>query len=152
MPVSKRDYARPSLTVHGDVDALTNGGTGSNTDGIGGSQLVFSDRERKDHIAPVDPQEILRRAVALPIATWNYKDDPSAARHIGPMAQDFAAAFQVGHDNRLINPVDTAGVSLAAVQALAQNVEQQQAEIARLRAEVDALKGARRADEPDVVA
>lgn len=114
--------------------------------------MVISDRDRKDHIAPVDPQEILRRAVALPIATWNYKDDPTTARHIGPMAQDFAAAFAVGHDNRLINPVDTAGVSLAAVQALAQNMAEQQVEIARLRAEVEALKGAPPVDEPDVVA
>ncbi len=148
----KRRYARPSLTVHGDVSALTKGSGGTNTDGIGGSTMALSDRDRKDHIAPVDTQEILRRAVALPIATWNYKDDPTTARHIGPMAQDFAAAFAVGHDNRLINPVDTAGVSLAAVQALAQNMAEQQVEIARLRAEVEALKGAPPVDEPDVVA
>lgn len=147
----KRRYARPSLTVHGDVAALTsNGGVGTG-DGMGGSTFL-SDRNRKEAVVPVDQQEILRRAVALPIATWNYKDDPTTARHIGPMAQDFAAAFAVGHDNRLINPVDTAGVSLAAVQALAQNMAEQQVEIARLRAEVEALKGARRADDPDVVA
>lgn len=153
MAIQKHRYTRPVLVVHGDVATLTrNFGNGSG-DGMVGSQTIApSDRNIKEHIAPIDRQEILRRAAALPIATWQYKDDPTAARHLGPMAQDFAAAFQVGHDDRSIHAVDAMGVSLAAVQALAQNVEQQQAEIARLRAELEQLKGARRSDNPDVVA
>lgn len=33
----KRDYARPSLTVHGDVAALTSNGGGGTGDGMAGS-------------------------------------------------------------------------------------------------------------------
>ena len=43
-------------------------------------------------------------------------------RHVGPMAQDFYAAFGVGEDDRDITSIDEDGVALAAIQALhAQN-------------------------------
>jgi hypothetical protein len=49
------------------------------------------------------------------------------------MAQDFAAAFGLGTDDRHIAPLDAAGVSLAAVQALHQEVTQKQAAIDELQ-------------------
>jgi hypothetical protein len=52
----------------------------------------------------------------LPISTWRYKGD--APQHLGPMAQDFAAAFGLGEDDRHIATIDMAGVSLASIQAL----------------------------------
>ena len=35
----KKPYAAPDLTIHGDIDEITQGGTGQNTDGWDGSQL-----------------------------------------------------------------------------------------------------------------
>lgn len=99
-----------------------------------------SDRNIKEHFAAVDVQEILDKVASLPIATWNYKDQNPAIRHLGPMAQDFAAAFGVGEDNRFINTVDANGVALAAIQGLYQHLQAKDAEISAMRAELNELK------------
>ena len=44
-------------------------------------------------------------------------------RHLGPMAQDFYAAFNVGPDDKHIATVDEGGVALAAIQGLDEKVE-----------------------------
>lgn len=106
----------------------------------GGTLRFRSDRNQKEHFAPVDVQEVLGKVATLPITTWNYKDRKAGIRHIGPMAQDFAAAFGVGEDNRSINVVDANGVALAAIQALYQQLQEQTAEIRTMRTELDALK------------
>ena len=54
----------------------------------------------------------------MPITTWNYRTQDPHIRHIGPMAQDFMAAFQVGEDDRHITTIDPDGVALAGIQAL----------------------------------
>src|SRR5262249_24529273 len=60
-------------------------------------------------------------------------------RHMGPMAQDFRAAFGLGEDDTTISVVDEQGVALAAIQglyaqnmALATRVATQDARIAAL--------------------
>jgi hypothetical protein len=98
----------------------------------GGSNLFLSDRARKEAFVPVDCAAVLARVAQLPIETWQYKGE--SLRHIGPMAQDFAAAFNVGPDDRHIDLIDASGVALAAIQALARQVEAQKAELAALRA------------------
>jgi len=56
------------------------------------------------------------------VSEWSYIGED--ARHIGPMAQDFAAAFGLGAKNTSIATRDIAGVALLAIQALAdQNAE-----------------------------
>lgn len=75
----------------------------------------------------------------LPISRWSYKDDP-ATRHIGPMAQDFHAAFEVGPDDKHIAPLDEGGVALAAIQGLYEIVQEKDAKIADLEARVAALE------------
>ena len=86
-----------------------------------------------DTPTPVDGQEILETLAALPISTWNYKKDPSSTRHLGPMAQDFAAAFGLGDSDTTINMVDANGVVMVAIQALYRRVKVLEAEIAALR-------------------
>lgn len=81
-----------------------------------------SDRNIKEHFATVDAGDVLARVAALPITRWNYKDDPSA-QHIGPVAQDFRAAFGLGSDDKSIATVDTDGVALVAIQGLNAKVE-----------------------------
>ncbi len=55
-------------------------------------------------------------------------------RRVGPMAQDFYAAFRVGEDDRHITSLDEDGVALAAIKALHARVGSLDAENARLRA------------------
>ncbi len=113
-------------------------GTGAPTAGVtlaaGGSAWnVISDRAKKENFAPVDNKEVLEKVAALPIETWNYKTQDDSIRHIGPMAQDFRAAFGLGEDEKTISTVDPDGVALAAIQGLYKLVKDQQAEIAELK-------------------
>lgn len=121
----------------------------------GGSWASVSDRNVKENFAPVNSQQLLTRVLALPITTWNYKTQDANIRHLGPMAQDFFAAFNVGEDDTHITTVDEGGVALAAIQGLNQKLEEkirmkdtqlavQQKEIEAMRAEIEALKTALR--------
>jgi len=91
----------------------------------GGSWASVSDRNVKANFAAIDSKQILARLVALPITTWNYKTQVASIRHIGPMAQDFFAAFNVGEDDRHITDIDEGGVALAAIQGLNQKLEEE---------------------------
>jgi hypothetical protein len=102
-----------------------------------GSWTSMSDRKSKENLAPVDPGEVLAKVAALPMATWNYKSQDASVRHIGPMAQDFMAAFNVGESETGISTIDAEGVALAAIQGLNQKLE---AEAAALRSENALLK------------
>jgi len=98
-----------------------------------------SDRNAKENFAPIDPGEILAKVAALPLSRWNFKQDKSA-RHLGPMAQDFYAAFAVGKDDHHITTVDADGVALAAIQGLNQKLQEKEAEIQQLQRRLDALE------------
>jgi hypothetical protein len=77
-----------------------------------------SDRNLKTGIAPVDGQQVLEKIAKIPVQSWDYKAHPNR-RHIGPMAQDFHAAFGLnGDDDTHITDVDAQGVSFAAIQEL----------------------------------
>jgi hypothetical protein len=136
------------------VDNQTNGGTELTLTSNGnltalGTVSGSSDRNAKKDIFPVRREEILAKLAALPIATWSYKTED--IRHMGPMAQDFAAAFGLGMDDKHIAYTDLAGVTMAAVQALHEEVAAKDAEIAALKkqladldARVSALAGAQK--------
>ena len=81
----------------------------------------------------VDPRAVLEKLASVPIATWKWKNEDARHRHMGPMAQDFYAAFGLGADGTHIVTVDADGVALAAIQGLNAKVEKQQREIAELR-------------------
>jgi hypothetical protein len=88
---------------------------------------------------PVDIHDVLERVAALPISTWSYLWDNGEVRHMGPMAQDFYAAFGLGADQRRIEVADGQGVALAAIQALRELIRRQEEEIAGLRDRLDGL-------------
>ena len=71
---------------------------------------------------PVSTDQVLERVGVLPLSVWTYGFDHHSVRHLGPMAQDFAAAFGLGSTNRRINAVDANGVCLASIQALHRRV------------------------------
>ncbi len=106
----------------------------------GGQCEVASDRALKANFATVDPADMLDRVRDLPISTWNYTRDDPGIRHIGPMAQDFGAAFGVGADDRHIHPLDGQGVALAAIQGLAVALERLREENAALAARLASLE------------
>lgn len=95
-----------------------------------GSISSGSDRNIKENFQDLDSREILNKVLELPITRWNYRDDPSA-QHIGPVAQDFHSAFNLGSDDKFIAMVDADGVALAAIQGLHQKFAEQQAETQR---------------------
>ena len=99
---------------------------------------TISDRNRKAGFAGVDTHAILDHVARLPIETWQFKGE--TIRHIGPMAQDFSAAFHVGADDRHIDLIDANGVALAAIQALTERLEAQETELAALRATIQRLQ------------
>jgi len=71
---------------------------------------------------PVSADDVLARLGELPVSEWTYGFDHRSVRHLGPMAQDFAAAFALGHSERRISAVDANGVCMAAIQALYRRV------------------------------
>ncbi len=87
---------------------------------------------------PVNGYEILEKLAALPISTWSYVFDDATVRHLGPMAQDFAAAFGLGDNEKVINMVDANGVVMVAIQALYRKVQALEAEVEALRREFGA--------------
>jgi len=101
---------------------------------IGGTLTENSDKHSKMAIVPVDTAEILDKVSALPVSAWTYKDDTSGARHVGPMAQDFYAAFGLGHTDKGIATLDTSGVALASIKALHDENEELKARISALEA------------------
>jgi len=98
-----------------------------------------SDRNAKENFATVDPADVLDKVAALPISRWNYKDDREET-HLGPMAQDFYAAFGLGMDEKHISMVDADGVALAAIQGLNHKLEQKEAEITDLKSRLEKLE------------
>jgi hypothetical protein len=100
--------------------------------------VLTSDRNSKEHFAALDGKAVLAKVISLPVTEWNYKDDSMEKKHIGPMAQDFHAAFQLdGADDKHISVVDEGGVALAAIQGLNQKLE---SEAQTKDAEIRALK------------
>ncbi len=122
-------------------------GTGMATAGVilpagSGTWSSISDREAKENVRPVDEKWVLRKLSNLPITSWNYRTQSDQIRHMGPTAQDFHAAFGLGKDDRHITTVDADGVALAAIQGLYRMLQDKQAEIEVLKAELADVKAA----------
>jgi trimeric autotransporter adhesin len=102
-----------------------------------------SDRNVKENFQPINSRGVLEKVAQLPLTQWNYKTDPGTP-HLGPVAQDFRAAFGLGTDDRSICMIDEGGVALAAIQGLNQKLEHEldsiRKELHRREAENAALK------------
>ncbi len=98
-----------------------------------------SDHHAKHDFVPVDSQEVLRKVSSMPISKWRFNGDGDVA-HVGPMAQDFYAAFGLGQDDKHIATVDEEGVALAAIQGLNQKLEERDGEIKDLKRDLAEMK------------
>ena len=133
------EYGGSYKLSYGDGDPATNPYTISLTLTDSGNLFIEgtlsenSDIHAKENFTAVDTYDVLARVSEIPVTSWNYKDDGAAVRHIGPMAQDFYAAFGLGYDERHIATLDTSGVALAAIQALNQMLTEKDKQIADLQ-------------------
>lgn len=113
----------------------------------GNSWSSISDRNLKENFTPVNGRRILEQLSLIPITRWNMKAQNPSIRHIGPMAQDFYAAFGLGESDRYISSSDADGIALLSIQALYkmslekdQKIEQLTQELKKLRASNVALQ------------
>jgi hypothetical protein len=118
----------------------TGSGVGVQVAGGGNAWSAISDRNVKENFKPVNCKEILEKVVAMPVTTWNLKTQSPEIRHIGAMAQDFKAAFEVGEDDRHISTSDADGVALAAIKGLNEKLEEKETEIASLKKRLEVLE------------
>ncbi len=80
-----------------------------------------SDRNLKQNFRPVDYSQVLEALVKMPVTTWSMKG--SRVRQLGPTAQDFHAAFELGDSDTTINNTDAKGVAFAAIKGLNAKLE-----------------------------
>jgi hypothetical protein len=125
-------------------------GTGAQTAGVrlqagDTAWSSISDRNAKKNFQPVNAEVVLEKLAALPVQSWNYKwESDTNTPHLGPMAQDFKAAFYPGRDDKSISTLEFDGVELAAIQGLNQKLteklEQKETEITELKQRLEALE------------
>jgi len=136
------DDNRFGVRATGGVYLYTNSGltAGAYLAAGSGTWASVSDRNVKENVVAVNAAEVLEKIAAMPISTWNYKSEDRSIRHIGPMAQDFHAAFGLGDSDKAIATIDADGVTLAAIQALHKMVKERDAKLADLKARLAALE------------
>ena len=61
--------------------------------------------------------DILTKLAGLNVLRWNYIGSDEGP-HLGPIAEEFHAAFGLGNNEKYISTVDADGVALAAIKAL----------------------------------
>src|SRR5581483_11346920 len=126
--MSLTPQASSSFLLMSNGASLTKGGVWTNN----------SDRNLKTDFSPVDGADVLRRLSAIAVTTWSYKTEGDGVRHMGPMAQDFAAAFNLGSDDKHITTLDESGVGLAAIQELYRENQELKAAVAVLQQRLEA--------------
>jgi len=131
-----------NVRASGGVYLYTNGAlTAGMYLGAGGSAWnTHCDRNLKENFVEEDGERILEKISEMPITSWNYKAQDPTVRHIGPVAQDFNAAFGFGEDEFFINTSDLDGVNIAAIKALERRTRELQECNDRLEAQIAELK------------
>jgi hypothetical protein len=120
------------------LQALNGSTTILDLDSLGNLEVTTvtetSSREAKRGFESVNGLSVLEKVASLPISEWSYKADKPSVRHLGPMAEDFHAAFGLGKTDKGLTSVDTSGVALAAIQGLNQRLVEKDVRIAELEA------------------
>ncbi len=121
-----------TMRASGGYRLFSNGDTSAGVSLAAGgtSWAVISDRNVKKDFAPINAVGILEKLAAMPMTQWHYIwETPDATPHIGPMAQDFKAAFYPDTDDKSITTLEADGVAFAAIQGLNQKLETENAEL-----------------------
>ena len=80
-----------------------------------------SDRDAKHDFETVQPDEILSQVSKLPLSRWRFRN--RVTPHIGPIGAGLLRPVWGGPDEKHLSPTDTAGVALAAIQGLYQQLQ-----------------------------
>jgi hypothetical protein len=121
-----------SVSATGGVRFITGGSAVTYIDAASTGWSTTSTRAAKTNIDPVDPGEALAGVDSMEIATWEYTDDDgdgAGTTHIGPMAEGFHDAFDVGSSDEHINSINADGVAFAAIQGLAAKLDEREERI-----------------------
>lgn len=87
---------------------------------LAGAFLFGSSKKLKENITDVDALGAVRK---MPVKGWKYKDGVAdGGKHVGPIAEDFQKATGVG-DGKTIDMISAIGVTMGAVQQLADKVD-----------------------------
>ncbi len=114
-----------------------------------GVWFSISSRKYKENFQPFNRDDLFRKISNLDIETWQYKG--STERHVGPYAEEFNEAFDTGAIAEDGTPViesismtDVAGVALAGVKELINDIEELKRQNAALETRIAELEGERR--------
>jgi len=140
------------IRYNGGIRLRVSTAANGNTPGAGGnvgcdltvavpSWTCASSRTLKENYLAVDGEDVLARIRTLPVTTWNMIGGDRTVRHLGPVAEDFYAAFGLGLGETTIGLGDIDGVNLAAAKALEARTRELRRELDARTAEVAALRG-----------
>lgn len=134
-----------NVKTTGGIRIITTGDNSAVTWIPGGSAGWSSNSSRgeKTNIEPVDPQAVLDGVTELDVSTWEYAHRDGGGqgmRHMGPMAEEFHAAFDVGASDTGINSINADGVAFAAIQGLTQKLEEKDDRIETQTERIDDLE------------
>lgn len=131
------------VSAQGGVRIITGPSAVTYVDGWSAGWSTTSTRSAKTNVDPVDPLEALAGVEELQLATWEYKledGEGAGTTHLGPMAEEFHAAFEVGDSDEHINSIDADGVAFAAIQGLSSKLDAKCDRIEDLEAQNDQLR------------
>ncbi len=140
IPITSIANASVTFSASGGYRFFTGAGAGAQLLAGQTAWSVLSDRNAKKNFETVDAGAILDKLARIPMQQWNYKwEKDTDVPNIGPMAQDFKAAFYPGRDDKSISTLEFDGVELAAIQGLNQKLDEKDSEIKTLKLQNDIL-------------
>jgi hypothetical protein len=101
---------------------------------------IVSDRRKKENFIDVSRESILQKLQNINIQSWNYIAQGKQIRHLGITAQDFMETFGYGHSDTVFTEVDLAGVSMVAIQGLADRSDMLEKQIQELKTSNELLR------------
>lgn len=139
------------IRYNGGIRLRVSTAANGNTPGAGGnvgcdltvavpSWTCASSRTLKENFGQVDGEDILARLRDVPITTWTMRGAKDPVKHLGPVAEDFYDAFELGLGNTTIGMGDIDGVTFAAAQALEKRTSALKAEITARDEKISSLE------------
>jgi trimeric autotransporter adhesin len=102
---------------------------------------ILSDRRSKKDIEPANETDVLEALSGVPMYRWRYRwESNDQTPHLGPMAQDFKAAFFPGRDQTTITTLEFDGVALAAIKGLHIKLQEKDEELKKLQAAMERIE------------
>ena len=137
--ISKEGTGGTELVVN---DRLNANGTTFVVDGSAAatSFITTSSRSAKTDGEKVDPEEVLEKVAGLGIERWRFNHEAADIRHVGPYAEDFKQAFNLGNSDKTIELQDANGVALVAIQGLYQRLLELEKQNAELKQALDTIQ------------